>query len=115
MFLSGLLKAHSTPHEFDRLVVFAGSTRHPGCHYLALRLNLFGPVSLPGCDQGIMQSLEFSGVLLRRGSLGAASRTQGTGKDSDCLSLGKAVPGQIFGMPLQSHGLVPAASFEGIA
>src|SRR5262245_61925269 len=103
MFLSGILKGHSMPHEFDRLVVFAGSARYPGSYYLALHLNLFGPVGLTGCDQGIMQGLESSGILLRRGSLGAASRTQGTGKDGDRLSLGEVVPGQIFGMPLQAH------------
>src|SRR4030095_13518832 len=98
MFLSGILKGYSIPHEFDGLIVFAGSTRYPGCYHLALYLNLFGPVGLPVCDQGIMQGLESGGVLLRRGGLAAASRTQGTGKDGDRLSLGEAVPGQIFGM-----------------
>src|SRR5215831_17005126 len=98
MFLSGLLKGYSMPHEFDGLIVFAGSARYPGRYYLALHLNLFGPVGLPVCDQGIMQGLESSGVLLHCGGLAAASRTQGTGKDDDRLSLGEVLPGQIFGM-----------------
>ena len=63
MFLSHILKGGSAPHEFDRLVVSAGSARHPCCHHLALNLNLFSPVALPGCDQGIMEARGLTSIV----------------------------------------------------